>query len=288
MGTGIGIGIAIPLKSGGKKPYRPVMDIAPAALAAWGTKKLVSSATKCLRVKRSSDNTELDIGFNGNNLDTAALLAFVGAGNGTVSKLYDQAGSHDFGAGAGSLPLIVESGVVCNFNNHPAVKFDGSTMDMSSTGTASTLQPAAGLGSIAAIIFPVGWGLNNVGRIYQKGFTSTWGLNLDGASSANRLQYTGASTSISTANNSISLNNQYHLLCTSNSADTPNSNVNINNAAPVTGSVTPSVTSDYSMLGARQAGGYRFNGYIGQVILWNVDVDAYTTDIYKNYLAGWS
>ena len=39
-----------------------------------------------VRVRRSSDNSETDIGFTVNgNLDTAALLTFVGAGNGFVT-----------------------------------------------------------------------------------------------------------------------------------------------------------------------------------------------------------
>ena len=39
-----------------------------------------------LRVRRSTDNAEIDIAFTVNgNLDTAALLTFVGAGNGFVT-----------------------------------------------------------------------------------------------------------------------------------------------------------------------------------------------------------
>lgn len=45
----------------------------------------------CIRVRRSSDNTEQNIGFTTTGvLDTAALLSFVGAGNGFVVTYYDQ------------------------------------------------------------------------------------------------------------------------------------------------------------------------------------------------------
>tara|TARA_R110002124_G_scaffold148927_9_gene314597 strand:- start:1736 stop:2668 length:933 start_codon:yes stop_codon:yes gene_type:complete len=44
----------------------------------------------CVRVRRSSDNTELDIGFNSIFFDSDALAAFCGASDGFVVKLYDQ------------------------------------------------------------------------------------------------------------------------------------------------------------------------------------------------------
>lgn len=50
-------------------------------------------AGPCLRVRRSSDNVESDIGWIGNRLDTDALLAFVGPGDGFVSVWYDQSGT---------------------------------------------------------------------------------------------------------------------------------------------------------------------------------------------------
>ena len=60
---------------------------------AYSFRKVISTATLSCRVRRSSDNTEQNIGFVGNDLDNAALSAFVGAGNGFVVKIYDQKGS---------------------------------------------------------------------------------------------------------------------------------------------------------------------------------------------------
>lgn len=56
-------------------------------------KKLVSTATVAIRVRRSSDNTEQDIGFTANSLDTASLATFVGANSAYVTKFYDQTGN---------------------------------------------------------------------------------------------------------------------------------------------------------------------------------------------------
>ena len=48
--------------------------------AAYSLRKLLTAYTgSAIRVRRSSDNTESDIGFDGSgNLDTSALLTFVG------------------------------------------------------------------------------------------------------------------------------------------------------------------------------------------------------------------
>ena len=73
----------------------PVLDlVATAALAAYSIRKVRSAYSgAALRVRRSSDNAEQDIGFAGNALDVTALLAFVGAGDGFVTAWYDQAGN---------------------------------------------------------------------------------------------------------------------------------------------------------------------------------------------------
>jgi hypothetical protein len=75
-------------------------------------KKLISTATNALRVRRSSDSTEQDIGFSGNLLDSASMASFVGANSGFLRTLYDQAGnSEDAGqATAGNQPRLVNAG----------------------------------------------------------------------------------------------------------------------------------------------------------------------------------
>ena len=69
-----------------------LLDLFPDAAAAFSFRKLRAAYSgAAIRVRRSSDNAEQDIGFDANNdLDTAALLDFVGSGNGFVTKYYDQ------------------------------------------------------------------------------------------------------------------------------------------------------------------------------------------------------
>jgi len=77
----------------------------------------------CIRVRRSSDNTERNIGFVGNVIDTADLLAFVGAGNGFVVTKYDQSvnGFNATQATAANQPRIVSAGVLDTRNGKPSV-----------------------------------------------------------------------------------------------------------------------------------------------------------------------
>jgi len=71
-----------------------LLDLFPNAAVAYSLRKLRTAYSgSAIRVRRSSDNTEQNIGFVGNNLDTTSLLAFCGAGNGFVTTWYDQSGN---------------------------------------------------------------------------------------------------------------------------------------------------------------------------------------------------
>ena len=99
-------------------PY--LLDIYGNAAAAYSVRKLRSAyAGSCLRVRRSSDNTELNIGFVNNFLDTAALTTFVGVGSGFVTKWYDQSGNGRDGiqTSAFNQPRIVNAGVLFTQNS---------------------------------------------------------------------------------------------------------------------------------------------------------------------------
>ena len=84
-----------------------------------------------IRVRRSSDDTEQDIGFDANgDLDTTALLAFVGTGgtdNGFVTTFYDQSGNGNnaTNATASEQPLVVSGGTLVEENSKAALDFDG-------------------------------------------------------------------------------------------------------------------------------------------------------------------
>jgi len=106
--------------------YPYLLDLYPGATAAYSVRRLSSTYTgAAIRVRRSSDNTEQDIGFSGVNLDETALTTFVGVGNGFVTKWYDQGGSgRDFlQSTANEQPRIVSSGAIDYANSIPSLYF---------------------------------------------------------------------------------------------------------------------------------------------------------------------
>jgi hypothetical protein len=108
-----------------------LLDTYTGAAAAYSTRRLYSLYTgAALRVRRDSDDTEQDIGFDSNgDLDTSALATFVGSGNnGYVTKWYGQESSGGTGSGKdaaqathGSQPQIYNGSSVVTLNGNPAI-----------------------------------------------------------------------------------------------------------------------------------------------------------------------
>ncbi len=110
--------------------FTGLLDTFTAAVG-YSVRQLRADATSSLRVRRSSDDAEQDIGFNtSNELDTTALLAFVGTGgsdNGFVTIWYDQTGNGNDATNATETqqPLVVSAGALVTENGKAAVEFDG-------------------------------------------------------------------------------------------------------------------------------------------------------------------
>lgn len=104
-----------------------------------------------IRVRRSPDNAELNIFATLGELDTAALLTFVGAGNGWVTTIYDQSGNGPnlVQTQTAKQPVLVSTGNINIPGNKPGIYFDGTNMHMETTGSVSsseaiTIYTAAG------------------------------------------------------------------------------------------------------------------------------------------------
>ena len=111
-------------------------DLFGVPAAAYSLRKLSPNSLysgAAIRVRRSSDNTEQDINFISSapnaGIDTTALLAFVGAGNGFVTVWYNQNGSgnHANQTTAANQPQIVTSGSLEISASLPSIKWDGSS-----------------------------------------------------------------------------------------------------------------------------------------------------------------
>ena len=104
-------------------------------VVAYSLRKLSSTATNAIRVRRDSDNAEQDIGFSGNNLDTASLLSFISSDSAYIVTWYDQAGSNDLTQStAASQPQIASSGTInVTSNNNYTIDFSAKYLELSSS-----------------------------------------------------------------------------------------------------------------------------------------------------------
>jgi hypothetical protein len=106
-----------------------LLDTYSGAAAAYSLRKLSSTYTgSAIRVRRSSDNTEQDIGFDGSgNLNQSTLTTFVGAGSGYVVTWYDQSGNNINMTWwqAVTQAKIVNSGTIETLNSNPCLNTTG-------------------------------------------------------------------------------------------------------------------------------------------------------------------
>ena len=96
MSLGFGFGLQYSKLSGGGSGFEGILNQFPGASLGLSLDKLDKNYTgSAIKVRRTSNQDELDIGFVNNELDTASLLDFVGSGNGFVTIIYDQVGSNN-------------------------------------------------------------------------------------------------------------------------------------------------------------------------------------------------
>lgn len=133
MGNNINIGKYLGSKVRGIEPPATgvsyFLDLYPGANAAYSLRKQRSAYTGyAVRVRRSTDNAELDIPFVGDVIDTATLNTFCSGANGYVSILYSQ----DLGLNhARQINLLFQPKIydaltgVITYNSKPSILFDG-------------------------------------------------------------------------------------------------------------------------------------------------------------------
>ena len=161
-----------------------LLDTYSGATAAYSLRKIRTEYTgNAITVRRSSDNTSQNIGFDANgNLDTTSLLSFVGAGNGFVSVWYDQSGNnkHVVQTTAASQPQLVVNGVVALKNAKPAIDFTSGQFlrcaQQGATNTAVSIFSVLSLKSLSSRGFA--WDVGNTsGYQYFALDINTWGTS---------------------------------------------------------------------------------------------------------------
>ena len=130
--------------SGGGGAAEPgLLDTYTGAAAAYSLRKLSNSYSgNAIKVRRASDNTEQDISFVDNVLDTSSLESFCSGTDGFVTTWYDQSGNDNrlTQTSASAQAKIVSSGTTITESGKPTLEFDGSN-DYMESGSISSSQP---------------------------------------------------------------------------------------------------------------------------------------------------
>jgi hypothetical protein len=269
-----------------------LLDEYPNAKVAYSMRKISSTYTSaCLRVRRSSDNTEQDIGFVSNELDTAALLSFVGANDGFVTRWYNQKGTGDNANNSTATyqPRIVSSGVVETVNGKPAmfcganaVLYAGNTETFKylhdgtiRSSTVTVMQTAPVLSGLKFLWLT---GTSGSGSIQAQ-------MYFQGTSIRQQIKNATGSINNAGATNSVSTSSDYLVWQTfdgGNSTPSEKMIMNLNGGVDIdnnNNTFTPSTANStlrMHLFNYRYPSvGYGTNGYCQEMIFWE---DDYTGD----------
>jgi hypothetical protein len=240
-----------------------LLDTYSGASAAYSLRKLRSAYTGyAIRVRRSSDNTTLDVGFDANgNLDTTSILSFVGTGNGFVSIWYDQSGllRHSTQVTSANQPNIVNAGVLRTINGKPSIYFSGSqllttTDNVLSTGNApySIHGVSYNIGTSSSTLFYAGGASNNNGV----------GLQIISGGVLRHFWYT---KEFASNPNSINLQTYYAI-----KFDGANAYTSVNNTSGSVGTGTKSTTSPTLSIGKMKNWNEYYVGHQQELVLFDL------------------
>lgn len=109
--------------------FEGLLDAYSGATAAYSLRLLRGEYSgSAIRVRRTDDNEEQDIGFRNNDLDTSALAAFCGSSDGYITTWYEQSGA----SGAANLTQSTAS-------NQPKI-YDGATSSVVLENSKPTIE----------------------------------------------------------------------------------------------------------------------------------------------------
>ena len=281
----------------GPRPVIFLLDEYPNVKAAYSMRKLSSTYTgACIRVRRSSDNTEQDIGFVNDELDTTALLSFVGSNNGYVTTWYNQKGT-GFNlntATAINQPLIVNSGVVETVNRRPAIL--GDTNNVLFAGDTTTFKYLHDGTTKASTVSVMKTGANVTSTHFYwlttLATSTSIGVNNFLFSGLLRQDVRNGGAAIIQTDGSIATNTQYTFFQIHNVANPINADkviMNINNGSDIktnTSSFTPSTANSSFRLSVfnyyQPVNNLGLDGHIQEMIFWNYDYSAHKSAINNN------
>lgn len=270
--------LADKMMASGASGFVGLLDTYPNAAAAYSVRRLSSTYTGALiEVRRSSDNTTQDIGYDSNgDLDTSALLSFVGAGDGFVRTWYDQSGNANnlTQTTTSSQFKIVNSSSLISVNSIAALQSDGTNVTYSLTIPSLASQNNISVSLVHDTISTSSIdGILNIGNLTltnsQFGITNEYSI-----------RYFGSSTTYTPVNNFSQHINLIHWSIGSSSAHYIYTN---NSKLSQTGSSTLSATTGLLTLfqnsGTSTARG---NENVQELIIYPSDMEASVLGLYEN------
>ena len=251
-----------------------LLDTYSGAAAAYSVRKLSQWYTgNCMKVRRDSDDTTQDIGFDSNgDLDTAAIATFCGSANGYVVTWYDQSGNANNATQSttSAQPQIYNGSAVLTENGKSAIQWTSSH----TLQTAATL-PAADLNAYSVtLVFSGGSGFQVPAKVIQ-GSTYVYPVEInsgqywvrwgDGSSRTSLASTDGAQHIVEVYGRNSSLTSYAYF------DGSQNSITNSNRAVAVNHSI---------ILG--NGGGSAFIGKLQEHIIWHADMYANQSGINGN------
>jgi hypothetical protein len=251
-----------------------------------------------MRVRRSSDNAELDIGYTKFNLlDEASILNFCGISTGTVVAWYDQSGN-GYTAGVSNaaysvgFPVIYQSGTILRLLGSPTIP---AIFFASSNGLiTSTTLPNFNFNSVFAVESHQYQGIDSSNeRIYDKRRSNLL-LSVFRTAGINLSEYTygrGGASSLS-LNTFPSATFFAKPLILDESAPTDvSADIRVNNALQTIEVFRTGAQQDNAnfalgigtnVINVPPGGGNYFSGSISELIIYNTDIQAFRQAIISN------
>ena len=256
-----------------------LLEFYPGAAAAYSLRQLRRSVFPyAIRVRRSSDSTEQDIGFNSNGeLDTNALLDFADGGDAWVSVWYDQSsnGNDAVQDTPSAQPQIVSSGSVITQNGKPTLNFDGT--DTFNVGSSDLY------GQTRLDAYCYMYGTDNVHIMFSQaasGSNYSYAVHDDSPSKILASAYADASSKIYVNGSDINVIEGTTTRDDLHTAIITNGAANSNGAIIVHEDVQTTSWTDFKI--SAYANVWTYTGKMSEILLYNSDQSAKRTAIESN------
>ena len=269
----LGLGLGLSLRQYGAG-FTGLLDAYTGAAAAYSLRKLSSSTSNVVRVRRASDNSEQD--FTAAQVADGTLTTFCGVGNGFVETWYDQSGNGNDATQAtiASQPKIVDAGALVSggldFDN---VNDTMVTINTDSFGTSSR--------SIFAVCSPASIGVNSDGILQLSTAAAPgtgWFLTPELSTRTNAITWISSTPASTVSNNLIS--NIY----TSGNLHAGNAmwldGTSVARTSGTDGAIN--TTTSVITIGSGAFGANPFDGAIAEVIIYKSDESANRVGIEAN------